>query len=314
MILVTGGAGFIGSALVARLVREGRRVRVLDDFSTGTARRPDVEVVEGDAACRDTVRDAMRGVSEVVHLAALASVPRAEAEPLLAARSNIAGTLATLEAARREGVAALVYASSCSVYGDFGDGPIPEDAPLRPESVYAATKLAGERHALLHHRTGGPPAIALRFFNVYGPGQPAASSYSGVLARFAAVAGAGDGRPEVHGDGGQTRDFVFVEDVVDAIRLGLRRASSEAAGGQAFNIGTGTAASVLDLWRRVAAASGCRAEPTFGPLRPGDVRHARADTGKARRLLGFQARTGLDQGIAALLGAGSAESATIPCP
>ncbi len=276
---------------------------MLDDFSTGKRERlaplPGVEVMEGDVACRETVRAALRGVSEVVHLAALASVPRAEDEPALAARSNIAGTLAVLEAARREAVSALVYASSCSVYGDFGDGPIPEDAPLGPQSVYAATKLAGERHVLLHHRTGGPPGIALRFFNVYGPGQSAASSYSGVLARFAAVARAG-GRPEIHGDGKQTRDFIFVEDVVRALLLGLRRVSSD-AGGQAFNIGTGTAASVLDIWRKVAAASGCRSEPVFGPLRPGDVRHARADTRKARQLLAFRARTRLDAGIADLL-------------
>ncbi len=303
MILVTGGAGFIGSALVARLLREGEKVRVLDDFSTGRRERlpraAGIGIVEGDVADRKTAREALRGVSGVAHLAALASVPRAEFEPALAARSNIAGTLRIVEEARQAGVSALVYASSCSLYGDFGEGAIPEDAPLRPQSVYAATKLAGERHVLLHHRTGGPPAIALRFFNVYGPGQPADSSYSGVLARFAAVAHAGD-RPEVHGDGGQTRDFVFVEDVVEAILLALKSAET-GRGGKVYNVGTGKAASVLDIWRRVSAVSGCRSEPVFGPLRPGDVRHASADTRLARKLLGFEARIGMDEGIRRLV-------------
>ena len=307
MTLVTGGAGFIGSALTARIAGEGGPVRVLDDFSTGSRERldgiPGVEIAEGDVACRDAVRAAMRGVSEVAHLAALASVPRAEFEPAVAARSNVAGTLVVLEEARRAGVRALAYASSCAVYGGFDGGSIPEDAPLFPESAYAATKLAGERHVLLNDRTGGPSAVALRFFNVYGPGQPADSSYSGVLARFSHVARIGE-RPEIHGDGGQTRDFVFVEDVVDALRLALAKARS-GEGGAVVNVGTGASTSVLDLWRRIARASGSTAEPKFAPLRPGDVRHARADVRRAARILGFRARTALDEGVARMLWADS---------
>jgi len=299
LILVTGGAGFIGSALVARIVREGGRVRVLDDFSTGTRERlrrfPEVEVREGDVACEETVRAALRGVTGVAHLAALASVPRAEFEPALAVRSNVLGTLTVLVEARRAGVSGLVYASSCSVYGDYGEGPIPENAPLVPQSVYAATKLAGERHVLLHHRTGGPPAVALRFFNVYGPGQPADCSYAGVLARFARVAELGE-RPEVHGDGGQTRDFVFVADVVEAILLALRHAGSGAGGG-VFNVGTGAPSSVLEIWKNVAESCGSDQKPVFGPLRPGDVRHAAADVRSARESLGFEARVSLDEGV-----------------
>lgn len=305
MILVTGGAGFIGSALVARLAGAGELVRVLDDFSTGRRERlagkPGVEVVEGDIRDPAAVRGALAGVDRVAHLAALASVPRAEDDPGTAARVNVEGTLVVLGESRRAGVSALVYASSCSVYGDGGDGSIVESAPLRPGSVYAATKLAGERHVLLHHRTGGPAAIALRFFNVYGPGQPADSPYSGVLARFAVQAISGE-RPEIHGDGGQTRDFVSVEDVVDALILALDNASQD-AGGHVFNVGTGRAASVLDIWRLVAKAAGASLVPTYGPSRAGDMRHASADIGKATRVLGFRARTGLDEGIARLLDA-----------
>lgn len=303
MILITGGAGFIGSALAVRCAAAGERVRVLDDFSTGRRDRvsgnPLIEVSEGDIRDPAAVRGALAGVGRVAHLAALASVPRAELDPETAARVNVEGTLVVLDEARRAGVAALAYASSCSVYGDAGERPIAESAPLKPRSVYAVTKLAGERHVLLHHRTGGPPAIALRFFNVYGPGQPADSPYSGVLARFSAQALAGE-RPEIHGDGGQTRDFVFVADVVDALVLALEKASGE-AGGHVFNIGTGRSASVRELWRLVADAAGAERTPTFGPVRAGDMRHASADTRQAAELLGFRARVPLREGIARLL-------------
>ncbi|MXW70468.1 MAG: NAD-dependent epimerase/dehydratase family protein [Acidobacteria bacterium] len=303
MILITGGAGFIGSALARERAAAGERVRVLDDFSTGRRARvaghPLIEVCEGDVRNSATVREALAGVSRVAHLAALASVPRAELDPDAAARVNVEGTLVVLDESRRAGVSALVYASSCSVYGDAGERPITESAPLKPRSVYAVTKLAGERHVLLHHRTGGPPAIALRFFNVYGPGQPADSPYSGVLARFTAQALAGE-RSEIHGDGGQTRDFVFVADVVDALVLALEGASG-GPGGQVFNVGTGRSASVREIWRLVADAAGPALTPTFGPLRAGDMRHAAADIRQAAELLGFRARVPLREGISRLL-------------
>ncbi len=301
--LITGGAGFIGSALAYRLAGVGQRVRVLDDFSTGRRDRisgnPRIEVREGDIRDPAAVRDALSGVDRVAHLAALASVPRAELDPETAARVNVEGSLVVLEESRRAGVSALVYASSCSVYGDAGGRPIAESVPLKPGSVYAVTKLAAERHVLLYHRTGGPPAIALRFFNVYGPGQPADSPYSGVLARFAAQAAAGE-RPEIHGDGSQTRDFVGVDDVVEALMLALQKAPEE-PGGQAFNVGTGRGVSVREIWRLVAAAAGAAVHPTFGPLRAGDMRHASADPRKAAALLGFRARVPLERGISELL-------------
>ncbi|MXX87280.1 MAG: NAD-dependent epimerase/dehydratase family protein [Acidobacteria bacterium] len=303
MILITGGAGFIGSALARERAAAGERVRVLDDFSTGRRARvaghPLIEVCEGDVRNSATVREALAGVSRVAHLAALASVPRAELDPDAAARVNVEGTLVVLDESRRAGVSALVYASSCSVYGDAGERPIAESAPLKPRSVYAVTKLAGERHVLLHHRNGGPPAIALRFFNVYGPGQPADSPYSGVLARFCAQALAGE-RSQIHGDGAQTRDFVFVTDVVDALVLALEKAAS-GPGGQVFNVGTGRSASVREIWRLVADAAGAAPTPTFGPVRAGDMRHASADTRRAAELLGFRARVPLREGISRLL-------------
>jgi len=303
VILITGGAGFIGSALARERAAAGERVRVLDDFSTGRRDRvsgnPLIDVREGDIRDSTAVREALAGVSRVAHLAALASVPRAELDPEAAARVNVDGTLVVLDESRRAGVSALVYASSCSVYGDAGERPIAESAPLKPRSVYAVTKLAGERHVLLHHRTGGPPAVALRFFNVYGPGQPADSPYSGVLARFSAQALAGE-RSEIHGDGGQTRDFVFVADVVDALVLALQGASGE-PGGHVFNVGTGHSASVREIWRLVADAAGAAPAPTFGPVRAGDMRHAAADTREAAELLGFRARVPLQEGISTLL-------------
>ncbi|MXZ59470.1 MAG: NAD-dependent epimerase/dehydratase family protein [Acidobacteria bacterium] len=303
MILITGGAGFIGSALALERAAAGERVRVLDDFSTGRRDRvsgnPLIDVREGDIRDSAAVREALAGVNRVAHLAALASVPRAELDPEAAARVNVDGTLVVLDESRRAGVSALVYASSCSVYGDAGERPIAESAPLKPRSVYAVTKLAGERHVLLHHRTGGPPAVALRFFNVYGPGQPADSPYSGVLARFSAQALAGE-RSEIHGDGGQTRDFVFVADVVDALVLALQGASGE-PGGHVFNVGTGHSASVREIWRLVADAAGASPAPTFGPVRAGDMRHAAADTREAAELLGFRARVPLQEGISTLL-------------
>ncbi len=303
MILITGGAGFIGGHLVSRLSARGDPVRVLDDFSTGERARvdglPRVEVCEGDISDPAAARSALDGVGRVVHLAAIASVPHAEADPEAAARVNVGGTLVLLGESRRAGISAFVHASSCSVYGDFGAGPIPETAPLDPRSVYAATKLAAERHVLLHHRTGGPPGVALRFFNVYGPGQRADSPYSGVLTLFARAALAGE-RPVIHGDGEQTRDYIAVEDVVDAVLRALDRAPGK-AGGQVFNVGTGRPTSVNGIWRMVAAATGAAPGPRFGPPRAGDMRDARADTGTAARVLGFRARTELADGIAALV-------------
>ncbi len=305
MILVTGGAGFIGSVLVSRLSGRGERVRVLDDFSTGKRERvaelPLVDVFEGDIQDPEAVRSALVGVDRVVHLAAVASVPHAEREPEAATRVNVAGTLVVLGESRRAGVKSLVYASSCSVYGDAGEDAIGETTPQHPISAYAATKLAGERHVLLYHRTGGPPAIALRFFNIYGPGQSLDSPYSGVIVRFAAAALSG-GRPHIYGDGEQTRDFLSVADVARAVMRALEAAGG-AAGGEVFNIGSGRGTTVNDIWRHVAAAAAVTRSPQFYPPRPGDPRNARARTDKAAEMLGFRTRIELAEGIRDLVSA-----------
>ena len=308
MILVTGGAGFIGSVLVLRLAAEGERVRVLDDFSAEvSAARGErlaglsgVEVLEGDIRDPGAVRNALAGVGRVVHLAA-PSVRGAEEDPETAARGNIAGTLTVLGESRRAGVGSFVHASSYSVYGDAGDLPTTEATPPNPLSVHAATKLAGERHVLLHHRTGGPPAAALRFFSVYGPGPSPDSPGSGAPVRFAAAALSGTA-PEIHGDGRQTRDFVSVSDAVEAVVRALDAAPG-AAGGEAVNIGAGRAVSVLEVWRLAARAAGVALEPRFGPPRAGDLRHACANPEKAVALLGFRARVGLAEGIGELVSA-----------
>lgn len=306
MLLVTGGAGFIGHWLARRAAAAGEPVRVLDDFSTGLRSNVDglsgVEVIEGDITDPEALEASLAGVTRVAHLAAMFSVPRSEEEPELAAAVNARGTLEVLGAARRAGVSALVYASSCAVYGDAGGGVFRETDPVQPSSVYAVTKLAGERHVVVHHRTGGPPAVALRFFNVYGEGQRSDSPYSGVIARFTAAARAGE-RPEVHGDGGQTRDFVHVSDVCTAILTALDRAPEGAAGGEVINVGFGRRTSVLDIWGITAKAAGVDLEPRFAPVRAGDVRHAQADIGKARRLLDFRPRVRLEEGIVEVLAA-----------
>ena len=306
MLLVTGGAGFIGSWLARRAAEAGEPVRVLDDFSTGRRSRvdglPGVEVVEGDITDPAAVESALAGVTRVAHLAAMSSVPRSEEEPDLAAAVNVRGTLEVLGASRRAGVSALVYASSCSVYGDGGDSLLRESDPVNPSSVYATTKLAGERHVVVHHRTGGPPGVALRFFNVYGAGQPADSPYSGVIARFTAAALAGE-PAEIFGDGDQTRDFVHVSDVCTAILAALDRASDEFVGGEVINVGYGRRTSVLDIWGITADATGVTIDPRFAPVRAGDVRNAEADTGKAERLLDFRPRVMLENGIAEIVAA-----------
>lgn len=303
MTLVTGGAGFLGAALVRRLSAAGERVRVLDDFSAGRRERvvglPRVEVREGDIRDPAAVRTALAGVDRVAHLAAHASRAGAAAEPQAAARVNIGGTLVLLGESRRARVSRFVYASSSGVAGAAGGGPIPATASPRPASVLAITKLAGERHVLLHHESGGPPAVALRLFHVYGPGRRAEAPGSEVLSRFAAAARSGR-RPRIHGDGRQRRDFVFVGDAVDALRLALDAAPGP-AGGEVFEVGGGCTASLLDAWRLTAAAAGVALTPRFGPPRSGEDPCRAAETGKASALLGFRAKTGLAEGIGRLL-------------
>jgi len=295
-VLVTGGAGFIGSHLVRALLARGDDVRVLDNLSTGAranlADHP-VELLVADVGEADQVRAATRGVDTVFHLGAMISVPVSLENPANCYRTNVLGSLHVLEAARRELVRRVVLASSSAVYGDH-DGPVAEDAASRPMSPYASSKLAMEELARLYTSAMGLQTVCLRFFNVYGPRQDVHSPYAAVIPLF--IEGLLDGRPPtIHGDGGQSRDFVFVEDVVQA----MLQASQAAVAGQVFNIGQGQSWTVLELAETLAALVQESLPPVFGPARAGDIRTSAADIGRATEALGYRPVWDLHQGLQA---------------
>ncbi len=300
--LVTGGAGFIGSHLVETLVSEGRRVRVLDNFSTGLKSNldgltPAPEVIEGDVADPALVARAMEGVELVFHLAAQASVQRSIEDPGSTHRVCATGTLNVLDSARRQGVRRVVYAGSSSAYG-VPSGPVQtEQEPLRPLSPYAAAKLAGELYAQAFAVSYGLETVRLRFFNVFGPRQRADSPYSGVIALFVAALSSGK-TPTVFGDGLQTRDFVAVADVVQAL---LKAASVPGIAGQVYNVGTGRQITLLDLLAALNQQLETQVTPQFAPPRAGDIRHSCADISRARRELGYEPTVSFEEGLARTL-------------
>ena len=298
--LVTGGCGFIGSHLADTLLAEGHAVRILDDLSTGKlANKPQAaELIIGDVTDPELVAHAMRGVAGCFHLAAVASVERGNQDWLGTHRVNLTGTITVLEAARRAGPVPVVYASSAAVYGLNPALPLDEAAPPRPLSAYGADKLGCELHARVAGLVHGVPTTGLRFFNVYGPRQDPDSPYSGVISIFCDRLRAGQG-VTVFGDGGQTRDFVFVGDVVRALVAGLRAASVEAG---VFNVCTGRATSVLDLARGIAGLLGVAPRIAFGLARPGDIRASLGDPSAARAALEFDAEVALAEGLARTLG------------
>jgi UDP-glucose 4-epimerase len=301
--LVTGGAGFIGSHLVEALVRQGRRVRVLDDFTTGLRANLEpidssaVEIIDGDVADTAAVERAVGGVGVVVHLAALASVQRSIEAPAETHRVCASGTLNVLDAARRAGVRRVAYAASSSAYGIPAGDVQTENDPLAPLSPYAAAKLAGEFYAQSFAAAFGLETVRLRFFNIFGPRQRADSPYSGVIALFAAALGAGR-TPTIFGDGLQTRDFTFVTDVVQAL---LRAAQTPGISGRVYNIGTGRGTSVLDLVAALNRQLGTNISPRHAPSRAGDVRHSCADISLARRELGYEPKVTFEDGLAETL-------------
>jgi nucleoside-diphosphate-sugar epimerase len=307
-VLITGGAGFIGSNLVRGSLEAGDTVRVFDDFSTGVRGNlaelePHVEVVEGSVTDPEAVRRAAAGCEVVYHQAALGSVPRSVEEPLVTHAINATGTLNVLDGARHAGVRRLVYAASSSAYGDTETLPKVESMPPRPLSPYALQKQASEAYCRLYTTLYGLETVALRYFNVYGPRQTAHSSYAAVIPRFISALASGE-RPRVYGDGGQTRDFTFVSDAV-AANLAAATAPAEAAG-EVYNVADGKRVSLLELLDEIASALEARGalavspvEPEFLPSRVGDVRHSLADVSKAERLLGWKPRVSLAEGIAA---------------
>jgi nucleoside-diphosphate-sugar epimerase len=302
MDLVTGGAGFIGSHLVEALVRRGRRVRVLDNFSTGSrhnleAVEADVDVVEGDLLDVEALAGAMEGVEVVFHQAALRSVPRSVDDPLATNRVNVEGTLNVLMTARRTGrVRRVVYASSSSVYGDASALPLRESDPPRPISPYAVSKLAGEHYCQVFARLYGLETVSLRYFNVFGARQDPASEYAAVVPRFVRAALGGESL-EIHGDGRQSRDFTHVADVV---RANCLAADAPGAVGEVFNVAGGRSQTLMDIveWlTRRQAGHGRAVRWRHGAPRAGDVRHTLAALDKADQILGYRPLVRFEDGL-----------------
>lgn len=301
--LVTGGAGFIGSNLVRALVRAGRRVRVLDNFATGHRENlqeieSEVELIEGDIRDWDCVRRAVRQARYVFHLAALPSVIRSIEDPLATHDVNITGTLNLLLQARDAGVERLIFSSSCAVYGDAPEFPKTEEMLPCPLSPYALSKLAGEHYGRLAHELYGLQTYALRYFNVFGPAQDPASHYAAAIPLFIRALLRGK-PPVVYGDGEQTRDFIFVDNVVRA-NLACCEAPAAAAGA-VYNIGTGVRTSVNRLLGTLADMLHSDVAPVHQPARPGDIRDSQADIRRARAGLGWEPAVGFADGLRATL-------------
>ena len=305
LFLVTGGAGFIGSNLCEAILHMGCRVRCLDDLSTGKesnvqlfAEDPNYEFVKGDIKDLDTCRRACEGVDYVLHQAAWGSVPRSIAMPLFYAQNNIMGTMNMLEAAREKGVKRFVYASSSSVYGDEPNLPKAEGREGNLLSPYAVTKHTNEECAKQYTRHFGLETIGLRYFNVFGRRQDPNGAYAAVIPKF--IKQLLDGEvPTIHGDGRQSRDFTYIENVIEA-NLKACLAPSEAAG-QAYNVAYGGREYLLDIYYGLTKALGLDVEPNFGPDRPGDIKHSNADISKARGLLGYDPDWDFQRGIRAAI-------------
>jgi len=296
--LVTGGAGFIGSNLVDELLRRGHRVRVLDNLSTGrlenlAAARERIDFFDADICNLETIRPCFAGVDYVLHLAALPSVPRSVADPLRANKVNIEGTLSVLLAARDAGAKRLVFAASSAAYGDNPTLPRVESHDPRPMSPYALTKLAGEYYCQIFTRLYGVEAVALRYFNIFGPRQNPHSPYTGVLSKFITAYIKGT-TPIIFGDGEQSRDFTYIDNVVDAT---LRACTAPEAPGRVINVGVGgrfTLNQTITLLNQIFSK---QVTPRYDPPRSGDVLHSQADISLARQVLGYEPKVPYEQGL-----------------
>jgi nucleoside-diphosphate-sugar epimerase len=296
--LVTGGAGFIGSHLTEDLVARGCWVTVLDNFSSGrranlTRVAADIELIEDDIRNLQAVERAAKGCEVIFHLAAVVSVPQTVAQPLASAMVNDLGTLHILEAARNAGSGAVVLASSSAVYGDDPGLPKRENMIPKPLSPYAVQKITGEYYARVYHDLYGIDTASLRFFNVFGPRQDPSSPYSGVISIFMSKAVTQTG-PIIYGDGTQSRDFVYVSDVVRAM---TSAASTKAAAGRSINVGTGTSIDINRLWRTIAGMAGLSIVPRYDPPRAGDIIASVASVDTAESLLGFKTEVSLEDGL-----------------
>jgi nucleoside-diphosphate-sugar epimerase len=297
--LVTGGAGFIGSNLVDALLEQGHQVRVFDNFSTGERRNlmhvaGDIEIVEGDLRSFERALTAVRGCEVVLHQGALPSVPRSVQDPLTSNASNVIGTLNVLLAARDAGVRRVVFASSSSVYGAAPDLPKVETLPTLPISPYAVAKLAAEGYCRAFSQVYGLQTVALRYFNVFGPRQDPNSQYSAVIPHFINAALQGKG-VTIFGDGDQSRDFTYVDNVVEANLLAMKAPD---VSGRTYNIACGDRISLNELVANIGRILGRAIEPEYAPPRLGDVRHSMADISLARKELGYDVGVGFDEGLA----------------
>ena len=296
--LVTGGAGFIGSHIVSRLVQDGAVVRVVDNLSTGQAQRLDpvrsaVEFIEGDLADEAVAEKAVDGMDFVIHQAAIPSVQRSLLDPLATNRSNIVGTLNLLESARRAGVRRFVYAASSSAYGDTEDLPKHEDLPANPLSPYALQKFVGERYCKLYSELYGLETVSLRYFNVFGPGQDPHSEYSAVIPKF--INCLLTDRPiTIYGDGEQSRDFTYIDNVVEA---NLRAITAPQAAGKMCNIGCGARISLNRLVVLLERELGVAAQVSHVAPKLGDVRHSLADICRARSILNYEPKIMIEEGL-----------------
>ncbi|MBX3424457.1 MAG: SDR family oxidoreductase [Pirellulales bacterium] len=297
--LVTGGAGFIGSHIVAALAEAGSEVRVLDNLSTGkrgnVPASPRVTLIEGDVLDPLALARAIDGVDVVFHQAAMASVPNSVANPLDCHAACATSTVAVLDAARRGGVKRVVYAGSSSAYGNQPYSAKRETDTLSPLSPYAAAKLAGEAYCQAFYATYGLETTVLRYFNVFGPRQDPASEYSAVIPKFVARMLQGK-RPIVFGDGRQSRDFTYVDNVA-AGNLAAAAAPAAAVAGRVFNVACGRQFSLLDLIASINRVLGTNLEPEFAPPRAGDVRESLADVSMAREALGYEPTVDFDEGL-----------------
>ena len=300
--LVTGGAGFIGSHISEELCRRGSEVIVLDNLSLGTPANlawkktgDKIDLVEGDIRDRELLAKLMPGVDWVFHQGALPSVPRSVAEPLESNAQNLDGTLNVLLAARDAGVKRLMFASSSSIYGNADAPAKHERLPVQPLSPYALQKYAGERYCQLFHQLYGFEAVALRYFNIFGPRQAFDSPYSGVIAKFCTCMLAGEA-PAIFGDGSQARDFTFVDNAVSANLLAAE-APAEKAAGKVFNVAAGHSIDLLRLVKDINVLTGRKLQPRFEPARAGDVLHSLADISAARVGLGYEVEVGWEEGL-----------------
>jgi len=296
-VIVTGGAGFIGSHLAELLLSRGYHVIIIDDLSTGKIvniepllKSMRVEFIQGSILDLHLLQESFRGVDFVFHQAALSSVPRSVEDPLSSNKVNITGTVNVLLAARDNNVKKVIYASSSSVYGDTPTLPKREDMISYPQSPYALTKLVGEYYCYIFHQIYDLPTICLRYFNVYGPRQDSDSQYAAVIPIFIARLSQ-DKPPIIYGDGGRTRDFTFVKDVIQANIIG---AESDASG--VFNIGRGEKNTINGLAKTITRILGKDLKPEYQPPRPGDVKHSLADISRARAI-GYEPQYSLDNGL-----------------